>query len=391
MALGMAQSIHELGWSYYAIIYVDDLYGSGYAQDLAFHSALLGLTIATAQKVSLESPASFDQACTSIKDSGARVIVVLVFEQHMELVMSFAEKYGLIGKRGYAWITAEAVSDPENLSANTKDPDHYRDLLQGWISFRGAPLVDTEGFEAWNSAWDALSIGDVSDPALFELNAQSLDQSPICSDLCLYAYDAVFAYVLGWETAYAHTYPECPSGPKVLQEIRKVDFVGASGRVTFDEVGNRGVDGVKVALINWRRALSTGEMVNENLATWTAKGGLAFVPRDEYTPVWPGGDETWKVVNDGHGCVPGQIFEETILDCVSCPPGTLPNNRSACVECEPGFVAPTEGMTRCSIRSSSPTGLRSASTGPSPLTAPPLSAPCSPATSLRPSQGSHVR
>ena len=50
IALAVIKIIAQFGWSRIAVIYTDDAYGRGYAQDMATFATTSGIEIATAQK-----------------------------------------------------------------------------------------------------------------------------------------------------------------------------------------------------------------------------------------------------------------------------------------------------------------------------------------------------
>ena len=169
-------------------------------------------------------------------------------------------------------------------------------------------------------------------------------QSQACTDGCAYMYDAVFAAAIAVSSASAATNGALT--PSSLNSaIRTLDFVGATGRVRLNPAtGDRADDGRRTLLRNWQPD-ATGGLLVASVWEWSAEAGLERVNASG-PPVWPGGEQSWRVPLDGSTCDPGTALKEATLSCEKCPEGTAEVG-GACKPCAAGTVAPVAGLTQC--------------------------------------------
>eukprot|EP00961_Rhodomonas_salina_P025070 337869-Rhodomonas_salina.1 len=110
---------------------------------------------------------------------------------------------------------------------------------------------------------------------------------------------------------------------RLLQAIRNVSFDGATGRVAFDERGERDGGALPLLMKNIRPVVgSDGEVTLSEVVTWKWYGGEGRLDAEsERAPIWPGGAEAWELPIQVQECGPGLVFSVDSLQCEPCPAG----------------------------------------------------------------------
>jgi len=120
-----------------------------------------------------------------------------------------------------------------------------------------------------------------------------------------YAYDAVWANAIGLAAAM-----QAKDMANLHKHIRsgggKGSFQSASGKVVFDEFGDRSYDGLTFSLsnlippaasdapgFNWSAFRFPGSSSWTRIGTWEASTGFKRTPDASVVPYWPGGMRTW--------------------------------------------------------------------------------------------------
>ncbi len=263
--VAIAKIIKEMGFTQIATLATSDDYGLG------------GITVVeeTAREEGIEilSSQRFDQGAVdvksqlqAIKDSGAHVIVLNAIVGDAKTVFSQADDVGLVGE-DYVWIgtdgpTQEAVFENDDGTVDTE----IKDAMQGMIGT--APNRGSgPGYEKFLDIWESC-------------NGKTSDDYTGCGDrtpntFATFAYDAVyaFAYALDRMIKAGKDYTD---GDLLLAELKKSDFVGATGRVTFNEFGDRN------ALYDILNLQGDSFKV---VGSWSETDGMSITG----TITWPGG------------------------------------------------------------------------------------------------------
>lgn len=287
--------------------------------------------------------ASIDLAISNVKESDARITLVITFETAIEDIIFKADDLNLI-RAGYVWITTDALGSPQDVVDNSQDPARMAALLSGWMRLSTGAFYGEYG-RRFDSVWTQEPVAHKLHPLLAD--DASTNYTDTCSEFCGYTYDAVWTVAI----AAANTTVGADGSmdaDELLANIRRCDFEGATGRVRFDALtGDRdpALLGVNVGNFQakWDVNGSYAGISEAHVLEWNTSGlyRVGVVP-----PEWPGGNRTWTPPSDGSSCPIGHQFSSSLLSCVPCQAGHALIN-GTCTECPVGQVAPFEAMTSC--------------------------------------------
>ncbi len=217
--VALANVVKELGLDNIATLATSDDYGLGGIEVFEENAEALGLTILTKQRFASQESNVLTQL-NAIKDSGAKVIVLNAVVQDTITVFKQAADAGLVGD-DYYWVGTDGSSQEQvfETAAETKEP------MQGMIGTR--PNVGSgEKYEAFLDLWESCYGEDNN------TYAGCGDRNP--NTFATFAYDAVytFAHAIDKMIADGKDYKD---GAALLEQLKVTDFVGATGRITFNE------------------------------------------------------------------------------------------------------------------------------------------------------------
>jgi hypothetical protein len=236
----------------------------------------------------------------ALRASGARIFVYLEDTgNNIEALLLSAGKAKIAGQDGYAWVTFEQ-NDPETiLKQATTQAATLRPLFFGWLNIFGYTPSATR-LSRFQEVFAAADRDVVYNPVV-NMPATGFVK-PFLTAYHLYAYDSV------WATALGLAHGPDTSTSHLVDRIRAADFVGASGRVAFDNTtGDRLSEGLQLRLqsvgadlngqdfaaANW----STVRMMSKVIGYLEDEAG--FVPAAGAVPTWPGGRASWTPPSDG--------------------------------------------------------------------------------------------
>jgi hypothetical protein len=240
-------------------------------------------------------------------------------------ILKYGEQYNILGK-GFVWILASGTGNVEETVMDVRaiDKGDFRRLYAGFLNFDGIFLpekihhaVATSDYEMMQSAelykWGAASsAGKVaaSKGRSWQGEVYTLANAISGGSGSVYVYDAVWANAIGLASA-----KQAGDMVNLVRHIRsgggKGSFESASGKVMFDEVGDRHVDGLTFSLqslippaaadepgFNWSSFKYSGTSCWTQIGTWKASQGFTRVTDTSVVPYWPGGMRTWAPPSD---------------------------------------------------------------------------------------------
>jgi len=291
------------------------------------------------------SEAMFNSSSTTRRndESTTRSKITFCFavgSENLGYILKYGEQYNILGP-GFVWILTSATGNVENTVMDVRaiDKGDFRRLYAGFLNFDGVFLpekihhaVATSGYDMmqskelykWGAASsagkDAASKGRSWQEAVYTLaNAIGAGSGSV------YVYDAVWANAIGLASA-----KQANDMKNLVRHIRsgggKGSFESASGKVMFDEVGDRHVDGVTFSLqslippvaadepgFNWSSFKYSGTSCWTQIGTWEARKGFTRVTDTSVVPYWPGGVRTWIPPSDAFERKPGPSVSPAIV------------------------------------------------------------------------------
>ena len=276
------------------------------------------------------SEAMFNSSSTTRRndESTTRSKITFCFavgSENLGYILKYGEQYNILGP-GFVWILTSATGNVENTVMDVRaiDKGDFRRLYAGFLNFDGVFLpekihhaVATGGYDMMQSAelykWGAASsAGKVaaSKGMSWQEEVYTLANAMSGGSGSVYVYDAVWANAIGLASA-----KQAGDMVNLVRHIRsgggKGSFESASGKVMFDEVGDRHVDGVTFSLqslippaaadepgFNWSSFKYSGTSCWTQIGTWKAGKGFTRVTDTSVVPYWPGGMRTWTPPSD---------------------------------------------------------------------------------------------
>jgi len=278
-------------------------------------------------------------------------------------ILKYADEYNIMGK-GFVWILASATGNVESTVADVQvmDQGHFRRLYAGVLNFDAVLLPDyihmaiaqsgvcvcvcvhihththahthtrthaharahtgqaicvhyiciyTSGYDMMQSnelsKWSIASVGKVAAAkgTSWQSEVYTLANAIGGGSGNHYVYDAVWANAIGLAAAM-----QAKDMANLHKHIRsgggKGSFRSASGKVVFDQFGDRSFDGLTFPLLNlippaasdapgfnWSTFRFSGSSTWTRIGTWEASTGFQRTPDASVLPYWPGGMRTW--------------------------------------------------------------------------------------------------
>ena len=254
---------------------------------------------------------------SSLSTRSTITFCLTVGSANLQHILKHGEKYKIMDK-GFVWILPQATGDVESTVKDvTAIPKgHFRRLYAGFLNFDGVVLPD--------KIHKAIETADHDTMASSELNkwgakakgtswkdeVYSKVNSGVGGSGNVYTYDAVWATAIGLASAM-----QANDMKNVHEHIRsgggKGSFESASGKVRFDEVGDRSYEGLTFSLsnlippaaadeagFNWSTFEFSGAYSWQRIGTWEASSGFTRVSDTSVVPYWTGGMRTWTPPSD---------------------------------------------------------------------------------------------
>ncbi|EOD40945.1 hypothetical protein EMIHUDRAFT_121824, partial [Emiliania huxleyi CCMP1516] len=245
---------HELGLSNVAVLFVDDPYGRAYEEAAKAACLTLGLTFVSREFSNSNEDSireeSIRSAAISLSSSGAKAVLVITFPTSLGLIVEAALVTGLL-RPGTSFMFADGVTAAELDMVHGEG----RAALNGSLQIKACGATDDN--PQWarfdDERWATLQPGDFNEhlPADWQLR-DNFFRDPLSRGWLpsggSFAYDAVVAAGL-LSCNVTPTGPLSSSfGTRFWESKQTLSFEGLSGRVEFDEKGDR--SGANVHLFN---------------------------------------------------------------------------------------------------------------------------------------------
>ena len=286
-------------------------------------AATSGVDVAVSSGFMLGEGSEIGQSVSQVAASGARIILCVLFDLDLAALASAVESQGLL-KSGYVWLIP-GQRDVVGVIKSSPDPEKTRAQLTGWMTFTVDQFHGGLG-ERFNQALDSEPFEHLDHPVLGGTLTEAAVLEGTCGFYCGVMYDAV------WTAAIAISRMQLEDDgtldkAALLTAIRTASFEGATGRVEFEETGERGTAGLPLLLRNVR-ALDDGEggLSVAQVLTWQSTigpNGAAKLDRmASEPPIWPGGERGWDLPHEVLVCEGDFVFSAASLQCEPCPRGT---------------------------------------------------------------------
>lgn len=166
---------------------------SGLAQDISVFAQQVEVVVQVSLGYTFGDLDSMRQAISVIKESGARVFIVVAFLGDFAPMTAVADELGLLAP-SYVWISAGDPVSPSGVVASSDEPELTMERMAGWLSVEVDPLYG-ENTRRLAAAFAAVQDLAKIDHPLLGVTREVLAGS--CDAFCAYIYDAV------WTTAIA--------------------------------------------------------------------------------------------------------------------------------------------------------------------------------------------
>ena len=272
---------HELRLSTVAVLYQKSAYGRAYEEAAKAECQSLGLTFVSKEFSEDESirEESIRDAVGSLSSSGAKAVLVAALRAaDVGLIAESALETGLL-RRGTSWsFTGSTVVDV----AFSKLNETARAALNGSLQIKAVGATDNNPQWAHfaNERWPELQPGDFNQflPADWQIRDDFFrtvdpNTSAVLREGGTFAYDAVIAAGL-LSCRVAPTGPLPASfGTQFWEAKQNLSFDGLSGRVEFDEKGDRSNPNVQLFNLLDQGGFSEKYVAQFNNGTWVWEGG----------------------------------------------------------------------------------------------------------------------
>eukprot|EP00736_Rhodelphis_marinus_P001668 Rmarinus@m.19292 len=291
---GIASVIAEtLNWNDVAVVYSSDAYGDSLWNVFEAAAADFNINILQSESMRVDA-ADVSELLHSIKDSHARVIVVLCQASDSATLLRAATGVGVVGP-GYTWLMsdASATRDLWNRYLQLSDEEAAA-VLKGSFAFAPYNGMGSDKYSTFMDKWLTLSCtgGDEcssgcstsrDDDAKYLWFHDVGDQTDVCSGLSYgiftdtyvpFTYDAVYAAALALHDLIYSDGVLKITGSEFLAKLKTVSFEGITGSIAFDDAGQRVYeDGPVYTVLN--HAGSTIDDIRI-LGFWDAQLGFTF-------------------------------------------------------------------------------------------------------------------
>ncbi|XP_037533750.1 extracellular calcium-sensing receptor-like [Nematolebias whitei] len=386
----LVQLVKHFGWTWVGVIAGDDAYGYNGATIFANEVKKFGVCVAL-HKIIPKNPKPTDilSIISTIRLSGAQVVLVFAVEQDAVILFDEALRAGLTGIQ---WLASEAWSTAAVLST----PRKYHRILQGTVGF-AIQQAHIPGLRDFLVRLNPLKADAQEDPFLIpfweevfqcslseqvEGQKEKSEGKPPCNGteelrsvtniysdvsqlrISYNVYKAVYAVVYALKNLKScekgkGPFPlqTCPDGDNIqpwqlLHYLKQVQFVNLFADVIkFDENGD---PAAMYDLVNWQLKPNGGvEFVNVGKFEGLTPITKQKLQLREENILWTGNQTKVPLSVCSSICHPGTRkamrpnFPVCCYDCVTCTAGEISNQTDAieCVPCPPEFWSNDERTT----------------------------------------------
>ncbi|KAK3258341.1 hypothetical protein CYMTET_32610 [Cymbomonas tetramitiformis] len=369
MAVAIADLVQYYNWTRVATVAMDNDYGR-YGID-EFHNAAMARSIDVVQALTFSPHATedFSEVVAGLQHSRAYIIVVFAYDMEIGRLMEQAYAAG-VGGKGYVWIGSDTTARiSEALSSQLSD-EEKNDIMRGYLG--PVPYIDTSTPEyvAFAERWAAqpatvdAATGECSDevddagaPIWRRYDA---DNDSSTYDVCVgfnqtdalagkgdqtaidrcavFFYDATHVVARALHQLLLHETTNSVVGPQLRDYMLEQSFTGATGLISFDELGDRN-SGIQYEVLN-----HAGESKLERVA-FHSNARYSECTDDCRPVVWSSGAERPR---DGACSEAGSVFSVEGNRCEPCEAGSFHDPQANdCLLCNPGSVTLDAGATAC--------------------------------------------
>ena len=268
---------HELGLSTVAVIYQQDPYGRAYEEAAKTECQSLGLDIVSSGFSDDDSirEAEIWSAVTSLSESSAKAVLAVTFPPSLDLIVNAALQTGLLSA-GTSWVFPDSVTAAELDMVVSEG----RAALNGSFIIKAVGATDNN--PQWtrfsNERWAELQPAQFNPhlPADWQIRDDFFRDPHVSSWVPsggTFAYDAIMAAgLLSCQVAPTGALP-VKFGTQFWESKHTLSFEGLSGRVEFDEKGDRSSANVHLFNLLDQHGYSEKDIARFSNGTWIWEGG----------------------------------------------------------------------------------------------------------------------
>lgn len=219
----MIDLCHTYDWLEIGTLASNDIYGSSGALITAQIAKQKGVNVKIETTFTIANVPETTDAIQRIKQSGVKVIMVWCTNGGLQTVLLVANSLGMIGT-GYTWIFSDSLPNLFTISSGNNAVTFLDPSLQS-IGNGLIYLTTTQGI------WDKSSF--VYDQWIL----RTIDHRTI-TNTNRFAFDGVLAVAFALK-AMIQKGLNYSDGDLLLEELKKVSFIGSTGYVRFDSNGDR--------------------------------------------------------------------------------------------------------------------------------------------------------
>jgi ABC-type branched-subunit amino acid transport system substrate-binding protein len=246
----------QLNVLHFGVFFVRDAYGSQYASDLGVAAAASNMFVTTFPYED-GNPESIRKAMRAMKDSGLRYLfgVVSAAPSIIKLIVREGIDVQMMGNADYHWVLGDGgfpLSEPgfyeTTLKASDQGDREIAQAISGFGMIIYAPPRNLDFEEAM--------LGMGSDKELMDHYVAKHNHPKTFDDFNFTATQSLYQYlnydaVMAIGVALCDSEQEFIAPEQLLHQMKSTDFVGVSGRVSFDPLtGTRATESVAHQVIN---------------------------------------------------------------------------------------------------------------------------------------------
>lgn len=280
------QLLRHFKWEAVAVISTSDAYGSGASNVLNNLAPTYNISVLRSTQIPVNSnPAAIVPNIRSLKESGAKIIVIAAVFADARTILRAAYDEGMLGPQtGYTWILSEAAAVESLFRANDEWDAKLKAALVGAIGTR--PVYGSGAF------WDQfISVWMTRNSSQFTGAG-----APITDGYAPYVIDALYAFAHAADALIRNgTYPR---GTAFFNQLKRTRFDGVTGDVRFDKNLDRASD---YEILNCAPESHPGGTPNvfwRTVGRWSGSANTVTFP-DEEVLYWPTGAGAVNLPTDG--------------------------------------------------------------------------------------------
>jgi ABC-type branched-subunit amino acid transport system substrate-binding protein len=254
VAYAICKYWRSVGYEHAAVIYVNDNYGEAYKEALVSHCLAMGFkAVPTVPFRDGDTPDALRAQVAKLGATKLNVFMIIAVSFGVTTIIEEAAQLGLVGK-GKSWMLSDGIWEDELVVL----PKATQALASGMLKVMAAGGIDSNvRYKSYVRDWPAFNFSTLdrfvapwwSFPALGAKAPTDMTQH-----VGTFAYDAVVAAgLMACSVAPQGALP-ANWGSQAWTAKSSLSFDGLTGRVEFDELGNRKIDTVNFEMYNMRLA-----------------------------------------------------------------------------------------------------------------------------------------